>query len=125
MADAHNVDKRSPRKPAGNCTGRLIPQKATVAVPRPPKRAFEMLEPCAVKTASTVLRGGRWQQCHPLTRYLPQTPRSSIHWWLISCGVADCDSTSTAIENLSGLPARRFQEIIPSCNTDLQQRIQR
>src|SRR6266508_680426 len=84
-----------------------------------------MLEPCAVKTASTVLRGGRWQQCHPLTRYLPQTPRSSIHWWLISCGVADCDSTSTAIENLSGLPARRFQEIIPSCNTDFQQRIQR
>src|SRR6266498_5895951 len=70
MADAHNVDKRSPRKPAGNCTGRLIPQKATVAVPRPPKRAFEMLEPCAVKTASTVLRGGRWQQCHPLTRYV-------------------------------------------------------
>ncbi len=28
-----------------------------------------MLEPCAVKVASTVLRGGRWQQCHPLTRW--------------------------------------------------------
>ncbi len=42
--------------------------KASVAVLRPPKRAFEMLEPCAVKMARTVLRGGRWQQCHPLTR---------------------------------------------------------
>src|SRR6266545_2998572 len=40
----------------------------SVAEPRPPKRAFEMLEPCAAKAASTVLRGGRWQQCHPLTR---------------------------------------------------------
>jgi hypothetical protein len=39
-------------------------------------------------------------------------PHSSIHWWLISCGVADCDSTSTAIENLSGLPARRFQVLM-------------
>jgi len=51
-----------------NCTERPLSQKASVAVPCPPKRAFERLEPCAVKTASTVLRGGRWQQCHPLTR---------------------------------------------------------
>src|SRR5262249_22702329 len=52
-----------------NCTERPLSQKASVAVPCPPKRAFQRLEPCAVKTASTVLRGGRWQQCHPLTRY--------------------------------------------------------
>ncbi len=35
-----------------------------------------MLEPCAVKVASTVLRGGRWQQCHPLTRW--EQPERSV-----------------------------------------------
>ncbi|MBO0861579.1 MAG: reverse transcriptase N-terminal domain-containing protein [Chloracidobacterium sp.] len=44
-----------------NYTDKLLSQRASVAVPRPPKRAFERLEPTAVKIARWVLRGGRWQ----------------------------------------------------------------